>query len=160
MATPFRPYGPVLTRGTAVFDLRTLLYRCPDWSGLERAPGKRGGDRTVPQQRGAARRPRYAGALSGGLPVTINGRFTDSSVPAAGGPSDWYANMLAAKDLLLTFLDDDDPVEVMLYRPAAVGNLAGLIQVEDPAVRLTMSGHECRLVVEWTHADGALQVAP
>ena len=156
MTTPFKEAGVVLSRDSTVFDLRTRLYHCHDWTDLEAAPPKFGGDRRIPQVRGAARRDRHAGSLRGGFALRVNGRWTDDSTPQAGTLDDWIGAMQDAWDALKAFLDDDAPIDVHVHRLGS-SDLEGSIQVENPTWDLTFAPPwRANVTVQFSHAPGAL----
>jgi hypothetical protein len=148
----YYPYGVVLTRGTTI-DLRSRLMWCHGWSTLLAAAPKRGANRVIPQQRGAAVRPRFGGEVRAMLQVRIDGAYNANSTVYSG---DRLANAHAAMHTLLDFLDNDDPCTVTVHQPSPLGSRSGLLQVEDPGPPEFEAGRFVHLTVDVTLPDGRL----
>jgi hypothetical protein len=148
----YYPYGVVLTRGSSV-DLRSRLMWCHGWSTLLAAAPKRGANRTVPEQRGAAVRPRYGHEVRAMLQIRIDGAYQSNSAPYSG---DRLGNAHAAMHTLLDFLDDDALCTVTVYQPSPLGARTGRLQVEDPGPPEFEAGRFIHLTVDVTLPDGRL----
>ena len=150
----YYPYGVVLVRDAVTVDLRSRLTWCHGWSTLVAAAPKRGVNRVVPQQRGAALRQRYGGEVRGMLQVSIDGAYNADSTSHSG---DWLANAHTAMHLLLDFLDNDAACTVTVYQPSPLGALTGTLQVEDPGPPEFEAGRFVHLAIDVTLHDGRLQ---
>jgi hypothetical protein len=151
------PYGLVLTYGSETLDCRGPHVESFDWFGLLGAPPRRGQNRTVPQQDGAAVRVRYRGELRTPVALRIDGAYNPDGTGHAGS---WLEHAHGTLADVLDFLDrTDDGYTATVHRPGSLPTLSGRLQVEDPGVPIPEAGRFVRLVVDVTCPDGRLTVA-
>jgi hypothetical protein len=153
MPTPFRPVWWEL----GSLHAGTRAIHGHDWSGLLRV-SKRGQNRVVPGQHGSIVRPRYKAELRAALPLRIDGRWTDDSLPRAGGPDDWaaaaetlYADVLAAVKV-------DVPQTLTLHLRS--GPVTADCLVEEATVPSWPSPWRASLRLDVTLPDGPLDLTP
>lgn len=136
--------------------LRTRAIDCYDWSGLLGVPGKRGANREVPQQGGAAPRVRYGSQLRAALPVRVNGQWLQDGTRLSGPESAWHAQVYTHLAALHAIANVDTVQDLVVTLPA------GPVTVDCQVEELTAPSFEvpwrCETVLDLTLPDGPLDL--
>lgn len=147
--------GVVLTRDATTLDLRLRCHLVAKWDRLLRAAPKRGSNRIIAGERGQLERVRVGDQVRTAMQIEIDGWY-DTDGTRFTGDSD--VNVHTLLDLVLDFLDDDDPCTITINRPGALAAVTGVMQVEDPGEPRWLSEELARLTVDVTFPNGRLTV--